>query len=155
MANALRAILGETEETPQQDQVYELCCQVDDMTGEALAFACQALLEAGALDVWLTPVQMKKGRPGQLLSCLVRPGQEEAMAARILRHTTSLGVRAYPCRRYILGREQAAVDTPFGPVGKKVSAGHGIRREKYEYEDVARLAKEQGVSYGEMLARLP
>lgn len=143
-ANCVRALLGETEETG--DTVAELRCDLDDMTGEALGFAMERLLEAGALDVFTAPVGMKKSRPGVELTVLCRPEDREAMVELIFRHTTTLGVRETMCRRYTLRRRVETADTPWGPVGKKISQGYGVTREKLEYEDLARIARQEGMS---------
>lgn len=152
-ANVVRAILGDTADQAQ-DQVVELRCNLDDMTGEDLAFAQEALLNAGARDVFFTPIQMKKGRPGYMVTCICDPQQEGELAALLLRHTTTLGVRATRCSRYILQRESHLVDTPLGRVGLKQARGYGVEKRKYEYEDVARLAREAGLSMAEARRRL-
>lgn len=143
-ANCVRALLGETEEAG--GTVAELRCDLDDMTGEALGFAMERLLEAGALDVFTTQVGMKKSRPGVELTVLCRPEDREAMVELIFLHTTTLGVRETMCRRYTLRRRVETADTPWGPVGKKISQGYGVTREKLEYEDLARIARREGVS---------
>ena len=152
-ANCVRALLGETEEGAPEagkaDFVFELRCNLDDMTGEAVSFAAERLLEAGALDVWATPIGMKKGRPGTLLCVLCKPDDRTAMTALLFRHTTTLGVREFAMRRSVLERRVETVETAFWPVRRKIAAGYGVRREKYEYEDLARIAKEQGISLDE------
>lgn len=153
-ANLLRAFWGELEEGAG-DRVCELCCNLDDMSGEALAFACETLLEAGALDVALTPIQMKKGRPGHMLACLCEPNREAEFAALLLRHTSTLGVRAGLLRRYTLQRAEETVQTPYGPARRKTAWGYGVNKGKYEYEDAARMAREQGLPFAEMVDRLP
>ena len=130
----------------ETDRVSELRCNLDDMTGEDIAFACERLLEAGALDVWTAPITMKKGRPAVLLTCLCREGQEESMAREMLRHTTTLGVRVTGCDRFLLRR---AVETT-GPVRVKTASGDGIRKEKAEFEDLAALARREGCSLAEI-----
>ena len=152
-ANCLRAMLGETEEQ-EQDAVLELRCELDDMTGEALGFAAQTLLEAGALDVYTAPVQMKKGRPGVLLTVLCREEERERFVRLIFRHTTTLGVRESLCRRHVLRRAERTEDNPLGSVRIKTAAGFGVEREKPEYEDIARIAREQGLSLDEVLKEL-
>ena len=99
-ANCVRALLGETEETP--DSAVELRCNLDDMTGEAIGFAVRRLREAGALDVWTQAIQMKKDRPGTLLCCLCPPEREAEFARLMLKHTTTIGVRGQTLRRYTL-----------------------------------------------------
>ena len=147
--NGLRAALGETGESGR-DTVSELRCNLDDMTGEGVAFAAETLLEAGALDVWTRPIQMKKGRPGMELCCLCRWEDEERMGQLLLTHTTSLGVRIARLDRMTLRRRQETRETPFGPVRWKVAEGCGIRREKPEYEDLAAIARREGRSLEEI-----
>lgn len=148
-ANCVRALLGETE--APIDAIVELRCNVDDMTGEAIGFALEQLLVSGALDAFTVPVCMKKSRPGVLITVLCREEKKEAMVHLLLKHTTTLGVREFPCRRYALSRTMEVVNTPFGPVRKKVSSGYGVRREKLEYDDLAKIAKEQHISLAEAL----
>lgn len=148
-ANCVRALLGETE--APIDAIVELRCNVDDMTGEAIGFALEQLLGSGALDAFTVPVGMKKSRPGVLITVLCREEKKEAMVHLLLKHTTTLGVREFSCRRYALSRTMEVVNTPFGPVRKKVSSGYGVRREKLEYDDLAKIAKEQNISLAEAL----
>ena len=143
-ANCLRALLGESLEEPE-GQVWELACNLDDMTGEAVAFAAEELLAAGALDVWTAPIAMKKGRPGVLLSCLCAPGDRQRLTESLFRHTTTLGVRYRPWERQTLARDAGERSTPLGPVTVKRAWGHGVSREKAEYEDLARIARRQGL----------
>ncbi len=149
-ANCLRAFWGETAE--EGGQVAELACNLDDMTAEDVAFAMETLLDAGALDVWCSPVTMKKSRPGTVLTLLCRTEDRERMAALLLRHTTTIGVREHLCRRYTLTRRQDTVETPYGPVKRKISTGYGVERAKYEYEDLARIARRQGLTLAEVRA---
>ena len=142
--NCLRAFLGEAEDA--SDRVLELQCNLDDMTGEEIAFACQRLLEAGALDVWTQAIQMKKGRPGVLLGVLCRPDRREELLRCLFLHTSTLGVRESEKRRAVLDREERCEDGPLGPVRVKRVSGWGTLREKTEYEDLRRLALEQGLS---------
>lgn len=142
--NCVRAMLGESED--QTDAVLELCCNLDDMAGEAIGFAAEQLLDGGALDVFTTPIGMKKGRPGVLLTVLCKPEDKERLLSLIFRHTTTLGVRENRLHRYILHRRTETVQTPYGPVRQKIAAGYGVEKRKYEYEDLARLARENGVS---------
>ena len=80
------------------DEVAELCCNLDDMTGEAIGYAQELLLEAGALDVYTLPLQMKKGRPGVMLCCLCRPGDEGRMTDLLLKHTATWGCAPHASR---------------------------------------------------------
>ncbi|RME36579.1 MAG: nickel pincer cofactor biosynthesis protein LarC, partial [Thermoflexia bacterium] len=117
--NAVRAWLGELEELPDQEQVVLLECNLDDATGELLGYAMERLFAAGALDVWFVPVQMKKNRPGVVLSALARPERAAALASLILRETPTLGVRRHPVERLVAGRSERTVETPWGPVRVK------------------------------------
>lgn len=147
-ANCVRALLGET--AGGGDEVAELCCNLDDMTAEAIGFAQEELLAVGALDVYTTPIGMKKGRPAVLLSCMCRMEDRERLLGLLFRHTTTLGVRENVCRRYTLERGERTVDTPHGPVRLKTASGWGVVRSKPEYEDVARIARGQGISLAEV-----
>ena len=151
--NGLRAMLGQTREEPQ-DQVAELSCNLDDMTPEGIGFALEELLAAGALDAFTTPIGMKKSRPGVMLTVLCHLEDREKMASLLFRHTTTLGIRESLCRRYTLGRTVERAETPWGPVGVKVSSGWGVTRRKPEYDDLARLAREQGLSLEEVTSAL-
>ena len=152
-ANCVRCLLGET--TDPGDEILELRCNVDDMTGEAVGFALEQLLKQGALDAFTVPIGMKKSRPAVLITVLCRQAQKEAMVGLLFRHTTTLGVREFPCRRCTLERTVEAIQTPYGTVRKKVSSGYGVHREKYEYDDLSRIALEKGISLEEVLETLP
>lgn len=149
-ANILRAMLGTSEARPvaegETDEVIKLSCNLDDMTPEDLAFAQEALFDAGALEAYTVPVGMKKGRVGFVLTCLCRHEDEAALVEAIFRHTTTLGIRQELCRRYVLTRCSDTVDTPLGTVRIKRSEGYGVRRVKAEHDDLARLARETGES---------
>lgn len=151
-ANCVRAMLGDTEDTG--DRIVELRCNVDDMTGEAVGFALEQLMTGGALDAFTVPIGMKKSRPGVLITVLCREEQKEAMVRLMLKHTTTLGIREFPCRRYTLSRTTETLDTPYGVVRKKVSFGYGVRREKFEYDDLAKIAREQALSIAEVLKKI-
>ena len=151
-ANCVRALLGESEDPA--DVIVELRCNVDDMTGEAIGFALEQLLGSGALDAFTVPIGMKKSRPGVLITVLCREDRKDTMIRLLLKHTTTLGVREFPCQRYTLNRTVETVDTPYGPIRKKVSSGYGVRREKYEYEDLSKTAREQGLSIVELLEKI-
>ena len=147
-ANCLRVMLGETSE--QTDAIAELKCNIDDMTGEEIGFAMEQLLSGGALDVFTTPIGMKKNRPGVLLSVLCRAGDREKMARLIFRHTTTLGIRESLQNRYTMERRTQTVSTPYGAVRQKISSGYGVQRQKAEYEDIAAIAREQGLSIAQV-----
>lgn len=146
-ANCLRAFLLETADTPDgpNDQVTELKANIDDMTGEALGFAMERLMEAGALDVSHTPIQMKKERPGVLLTCLCRPADADRLAREILRHTSTFGVRRTDCSRYAMAVRRENAATEFGPIAAKTGTGYGLTKRKPEYADMASAAQAHGV----------
>ena len=147
-ANCIRAMLGETEDAG--DNVLQLECNVDDMTAEELGFAMETILEAGALEVYTVAAGMKKSRPGTILCVLCHEDAKETLVRVIFRNTTTIGVREHRCSRYTLKRSFETVQTPYGDVQKKLSSGYGVAREKYEYEDLARIAREQGMSLAEV-----
>lgn len=151
-ANCVRAMLGDTEDTG--DRIVELRCNVDDMTGEAVGFALEQLMTGGALDAFTVPIGMKKSRPGVLITVLCREELKEAMVHLLMKHTTTLGVREFPCQRYTLSRTMETVNTLYGVVRKKVSFGYGVRREKFEYDDLAKIAREQALSIAEVLKKI-
>lgn len=151
-ANCVRALLGETESAG--DYITELNCNVDDMTGEALGFAMEELFVAGALDVYTVPIGMKKSRPGTLLCVMCRAEDKEKMVQQLFRHTTTIGIRENVYRRYTLERSVETVQTPYGDIRRKTSTGYGVTRQKYEYEDLARAARENDLSVSEVLSRL-
>lgn len=151
-ANCVRAFLGETGENG--NEVIELSCNIDDMTAEDLGFAQERLFEAGALEVYTIPVGMKKNRPGILLTCMCREKDEEKMVSVMFRHTTTIGVREHVSRRFTLKRDHQVKNTAMGPVGIKTSTGYGICRSKMEYDDLAAIAREKGLSLAEVRALL-
>ena len=152
-ANCLRAMLGQTQEG--RETIAQLCCNLDDMTPEALGFVQERLWEAGALDVTTTPVGMKKNRPGVLLTCMCRLEDRERLVSLLFRHTTTLGIRESQCSRYTLSRSQRSLETPWGPVRIKTSAGWGVTREKPEYEDLAKIARDQDLPLDKVKELLP
>ena len=149
--NCLRAFLGEDGGT---EEISELVCNIDDMTPEALSFACRRLLDAGALDVYTLPGVMKKGRPGHLLTVLCPPAEEQAMAQRILRETTTQGLRIRRCEKIFLTPRSESLDTPWGPVRVKIAEGWGISHRKPEFAEAARIAAEQNLPICEVLAAI-
>ena len=152
-ANCLRAILG-TSDDAGKDQVVELSCNIDDMSGEDTAFAAEALIEGGALDVWTEPIGMKKGRPGIKLCVLAKPDDSRRMAELIFRHTSTIGIRSALLDRYTLDRHEITAETGFGDVRLKVSEGYGVKRTKPEYADIAEIAKKTGMSVSEIREKL-
>jgi uncharacterized protein (DUF111 family) len=125
-------------------------CNVDDMSPEHYELAIERIFAAGALDVWLTPIAMKKHRPAVTVSALAAPADEAAVAGAMLRETTTLGVRTRSERRYTLDREIDILDTPYGPVRIKRATGPGVARVKAEYDDLLRIARERDLPIAEV-----
>ena len=148
-ANCLRAFLSEDEAADGggRDDVYEISCNLDDMTPEAVGAAFEVLLENDALDVYLTPVMMKKNRPSIMLTCLCHEDSRDKISRLIFEHTTTLGVRMTKCRRDILTRDITAAATEYGDIRVKRAHGHGVMRVKPEYDDVLAAAKRHGVPF--------
>ncbi len=150
-ANCVRAFLGEDQSKyGTNETLEELRCNVDDMTPEAVGYATETLLANGALDVYVEPVLMKKNRPGFVIVCICMPSNADRLAALILKHTTTIGVRRINCIRYALGRNVKQVETKYGKIGLKMSEGYGSIRAKPEYDDVADAAKKFDVSFTEV-----
>ena len=139
---------------PADKHVIELACNIDDMTGEEIAYAAKKILEGGALDVLTIPVDMKKDRPGTLISVLCRPEDREEIVRLIFAQTSTIGIRESAKRRYELERRIEEIETPYGPVRRKISTGYGVTTVKYEFEDIARIADEQGISLREARERV-
>ena len=147
-ANCVRAMMGVTNE--EAERIIELSCNIDDMTGEELGFATEMLFEEGALDVFTISVDMKKNRLGFLITCLCNEDDKEKLVKAIFKYTTTLGVRESVHNRYTMLREIKKIDTPYGEVRVKRSYGHGIKREKFEYDDLAGIARRTGKSIMEL-----
>ena len=131
--------------TPPTDRVAELCCNLDDATAEDLGHACTTLLEAGALDVWTSPIQMKKQRPATMLSLLCRPDERPRFTTLVFKLTGTLGVRHRTWDRTVLHREAVKVPTPLGRVRVKLgrqTPGGPVLTAKPEHHDLIRLAQE-------------
>jgi hypothetical protein len=142
--NCIRAIQGETAD--KKESIWELSCNVDDMTAEEAGFAMNRLFEGGALDVYTLPAGMKKSRPGMIFCVMCREEDRQKMVSLLFKYTTTIGVREQEMNRYVLNRTVTVRKTPWGDVRCKESAGYGVVRTKYEYEDLARIAEEQGMS---------
>ncbi len=148
MANCVRVMLGEAKE--KGSEIIELSCNLDDITSEKLAFAMDMLFEAGALEVYTIPVGMKKSRPGVLLCVMCNQDKKREMLDIIFKHTTTLGVRENVYRRYTMDRNVKIVSSSFGDVRVKYSKGYGVERRKFEYDDLAKIAKETGKTIKEI-----
>ena len=142
-------LIGEASGASEATTVSVLEANIDDATAEVLAYAMERLLEAGALDVALSPIFMKKNRPGTLLRVIARPEDQERLAALLFAETSTLGLRIYQAERRVQARHTVQVETPHGTVRVKVSEeGHFAP----EYEDCRRLALATGVPLQQILA---
>ena len=148
VANCVRIFLGET--IGSTDEIIELNCNVDDMTGEDLGFALDAIYEAGAREAFFTSVQMKKNRPGVLLTVITTAADKDAVVKAIFSNTTTIGIREQLCGRYVLDRKIEIIDTPLGTVRVKKSSGYGVQKSKVEFDDLSKIAKEKGLSLTEV-----
>ena len=146
-ANCVRAFLGES--AGAQEQIVKLECNLDDMTGEEIGFALEQLFLAGARDVYTLPIGMKKSRPGVMLTCVCLPEDADRLARVMMKHTSTLGIRRVSCSRYVLDRRMETADTPAGTVRFKKAEGMGVTRSKAEFDDLARIAREKGISLRE------
>ena len=150
-ANCVRAFLGESED---DGEVVELVCNIDDQSPEELGYAMDALLENGALDVYITPVHMKKNRPGVVFTCVSLVSAKEKMISLMFSHLTTLGIREYSCRRHAMARKQTVIHTSLGDVRIKESQGWGTGRKKIEYDDLSRIARENNTSISDIRNRI-
>jgi hypothetical protein len=151
--NVLRLIVGEEAVASGEERVLVLETEIDDASPQLLGPLVEHLLGAGALDAYFTPVQMKKGRPGVLVTVLSEPGQREALEEILFRETTTLGVRRTEWARTVLEREIATVDTAFGPIRVKIGRRGGTVYNVWpEFDDCQRVAEEKKVAVKRVLA---
>jgi uncharacterized protein (TIGR00299 family) protein len=144
--NVLRVLIGESDSTAAHQQVVVLEAEIDDMNPQIFGVLMDRLLAQGALDVFYTPIQMKKGRPGTLLSVIATPRLREALTGTIFRETTTIGVRYHEMRRECLDRETIPVATPLGTVRFKIAKHNGdVLNASPEFDDCVRLAAEHSV----------
>ena len=148
-ANVVKAVLGEVTDELISENVIELNCNVDDMSAEDMAYATMTLIENGAKDAFVTPVIMKKGRSGMLLTVLCSAIDKERFVSLIFKHTSTIGIRVKETERIILNRHEETVHTKLGDVRVKYSEGYGVKREKPEFEDLRKLAEENNISVAE------
>ena len=156
LANVVYVSLLESESVKASGtEVVELATNLDDMSPEHIAFLAEILLESGALDVWQTSATFKKGRQGCVLTVLGTRDDQEKLTDLMLRHSTTLGVRTRKWNRTILERETTEKDTPLGKVRIKSVVRDGkVIRSKVEYDDLSRLARENGLSISEVLDQI-
>lgn len=172
-ANCIRAMLGETidgfgqsvtnpDDIPGSpsiidknkccsDKIYELSCNVDDMTAERIGYALEQFLKDGALDAFTIPVLMKKSRPGTLIRVICSPEKRETLIRSMFRHTTTCGIREIPVHRSILNRQIIETSTKYGTIRRKDYWGYGVSRSKYEYQDLASFAEQNNLSIEDII----
>jgi hypothetical protein len=156
--NVLRLLLGETTEaevsdgTWESDVIWQLETNLDDLSGEVIGYCTQRLMEAGALDVLTIPVQMKKQRPGTLLTLLCTEAQRSTLEALLFSETGTLGIRRHQCQRTKLKRESTMVDTPWGSIAGKKALLHGQWIFSPEFEACAQRARQHGVPLRDVYA---
>ena len=151
--NVLRALLGESLDTGAFERVVVLECQIDDMNPQLYGALMERLAAAGALDVFYAPIQMKKNRPGTLVTVVAPPGRREALSDVLFRESTTIGLRVTETERERLDREEIAVETPLGAVRFKLARrGGALRNAAPEFEDCARLAAERRLSIKDVQA---
>jgi pyridinium-3,5-bisthiocarboxylic acid mononucleotide nickel chelatase len=152
-ANVLRAILGDADASGPIERVLVVQCEIDDMNPQIFGALMEQLLAAGALDVYYTPIQMKKSRPATLVTVIGRNADRERLAGILFRETTTLGLRYQEVDRERLDRELVAVDTPFGPIRMKVARRGGeVVNAAPEFDDCARVAHERQVAIKDVQA---
>lgn len=142
--NCIRAFVEMINDS--EDSIIEMSCNLDDMTPEEIGFCIEQLLLSPALEVFTTPIMMKKQRPGTMLTVLCKVEDIEIIRNLIFKHTTSLGIRYYRCERYILNRSIGEIDWEGSTIAFKKSSGFGVIRNKYEYDSLAAFAKRNDMS---------
>ena len=145
-ANIIRAYLGETQ---VDEEIVELVCSIDDQSGEEIGFAINELFNHGALEVYTTPIQMKKNRPGTVITCMCKANDKDKMMELMFKHLSTIGIREYNCLRHSLERVIDTVDTKEGTVRIKRSSGYNTSKAKLEYDDLERIAREKNISIKE------
>jgi uncharacterized protein (TIGR00299 family) protein len=144
--NVLRLLVGESESDAAAERIVSIECEIDDMNPQLFGPLMDRLSEAGALEVFYSAVQMKKNRPGTLVTILARPERREAMAGILFAHTTTIGVRYQEMLRDRLDRVIQSVDTPLGAIRFKVATRDGrVLNAAAEFDDCARVAAERGM----------
>jgi uncharacterized protein (DUF111 family) len=144
--NVVRVFVGEAAGTAPATQVSVLECEIDDMNPQIFGTVMDRLYAAGALEVFYQPVQMKKNRPGTLMTVVSAPDQRDTLAALMFRETTTIGIRYQEVARLCLDRELVSVPTAFGMVRFKVARKDGVvLNAQPEFDDLARAAAEHGV----------
>lgn len=170
IANCVRVFLGESfdeknemqkskieknepekdDSFPKDDTILGISCNLDDMTGEAIGLATEIFIAAGALDVFVTPIQMKKNRPGVLLTCLCELKDKDKFTGLFFLHTSTRGVRYQTYARAKLESTFVSRKSPYGDVRVKKSTGYGVEKEKPEFEDLKSIVLKHGCSIEEI-----
>jgi hypothetical protein len=151
--NVLRLVIGRDEAVPGAQRVVLLECEIDDMNPQVYGVLLDMLYAAGALEVFYTAVQMKKNRPGTLLTIVAPPDRREALTGIVFRETTTIGLRYQELLRACLEREIVVVDTPVGPIRFKIARRDGaVLNASPEFEDCARAAAERSLPVKQVLA---
>jgi hypothetical protein len=154
LPNLLRVVIGELEPRSDRDEIVVIETNIDDMNPEILPYVIEKLITAGANDAFLTPILMKKGRPGQLLSALVERSRMEEILSIIFRETTTLGVRIQHVERRKLARAQKSVQTSLGTVTAKSVIIEGVEKLIPEFEECKRIALEKNLPLKEVYSIL-
>jgi uncharacterized protein (DUF111 family) len=148
--NILRVFAGIDETLQGSDELLEVSCNLDDVTAEVIGFTKERLLEAGALDVWVTSIQMKKNRPGTMVSFLCKPQQLNELSKLLMDETGTLGVRFHAVQRKVVDRRVEHCDTQYGQVRVK----YGPSSVKPEFEDCAAIAKKTGEPLRDVMGKV-
>ncbi|MXW55029.1 MAG: nickel pincer cofactor biosynthesis protein LarC [Gammaproteobacteria bacterium] len=153
--NVLRVSLAQMEPELAYESNMEIECNIDDMTPEAIGTLFEQLLEEGALDVFVTPILMKKSRPAHRITVLARQDKAEHLIGSVLRGTTTLGVRTHSVTKHMVPRQILNVQTRYGSVRVKIAKlSSSETKWKVEHEDLARLAREEGLQYLEVKRKI-
>lgn len=151
--NVLRVLVGETDAPGSSEQILVLECEIDDMNPQLFGPLMDRLHQAGALDVFYAPVQMKKNRPGTLVSIIARPADRERLAGILFAETTTIGVRYHEMQRERLEREIRTIETPLGPIRFKVASRDGrVLNASPEFDDCTRAAANHNLPIKEVQA---
>jgi hypothetical protein len=148
-ANVLRVLIGDRTDVPEATLVSVIEANIDDSSPQVLGYALEKLMDAGALDAALSPLQMKKNRPGSLLRVIAKPEDQERLAQVIFAETSTLGLRIYAAERRVEPRSMVEVETPFGPIRGKVSAQGAFAP---EFDDCKAIAQRTGTPLPRVLA---
>jgi len=149
--NLLRIFIGELSQDRESDEMWIVETNIDNMSGEILGYVMDKLFEAGAVDAYFTPIQMKKGRPGIIISAIVSDMNLSSVELVLFNQTTTFGIRKYKVARKVLTREFKEVDTQLGKLKLKIGRFNGnIKTYSPEYEDCKKIAEEKGIPLKEV-----